>query len=146
MAIFSQYTYQKIPRAHQKKKEEYMKKAKQLAMLLCLVLIFTSVFAPADVSAASKKTTKSITLNVKKKKTMYVGMKHKIKVKSVSPKGSSKKVTYKSSAPVIASVSKKGTVKALKEGKTTITVTSKANTKVKKKVKVTVKNLIKNKT
>ena len=122
-----------------------MKKVKFLSLLLCLALILTSLSVPAEVSAAGKVTT-SMTLNVKSKQTMYVGTSKKIKVKSVKPTGSSKKVTYKSSNASVVKVTKTGTIKALKEGKATITVTSKSNKKVQKKVKVTVKNLVKNKT
>ena len=122
-----------------------MKKVKFLSLLLCLALILTSLSVPAEVSAAGKVTT-SMTLNVTSKQTMYVGTSKKIKVKSVKPTGTSKKVTYKSSNASVVKVTKTGTIKALKEGKATITVTSKSNKKVQKKVKVTVKNLVKNKT
>ena len=122
-----------------------MKKVKFLSLLLCLALILTSLSVPAEVSAAGKVTT-SMTLNVTSKQTMYVGTSQKIKVKSVKPTGSSKKVTYKSSNASVVKVTKTGTIKALKEGKATITVTSKSNKKVQKKVKVTVKNLVKNRT
>ena len=122
-----------------------MKKVKFLSLLLCLALILTSLSVPAEVSAAGKVTT-SMTLNVTSKQTMYVGTSQKIKVKSVKPTGTSKKVTYKSSNASVVKVTKTGTIKALKEGKATITVTSKSNKKVQKKVKVTVKNLVKNRT
>ena len=122
-----------------------MKRVKFLSLLLCLALILTSLSVPAEVSAAGKVTT-SMTLNVTSKQTMYVGTSQKIKVKSVKPTGTSKKVTYKSSNASVVKVTKTGTIKALKEGKATITVTSKSNKKVQKKVKVTVKNLVKNKT
>ena len=122
-----------------------MKKVKFLSLLLCLALILTSLSVPAEVSAAGKVTT-SMTLNVTSKQTMYVGTSKKIKVKSVKPTGISKKVTYKSSNASVVKVTKTGTIKALKEGKATITVTSKSNKKIQKKVKVTVKNLVKNRT
>ena len=88
----------------------------------------------------------SITLNVKSKVTMYVGTSKTIKVKSVTPKGSSKKVTYQSSEPSVVKVTSSGTMKALTEGQATITITSVSNAEVSKKVTVTVKNLVKNKT
>ena len=122
-----------------------MKKVKFLSLLLCLALILTSLNVPAEVSAAGKVTT-SMTLNVKSKQTMYVGTSKKIKVKSVKPTGSSKKVTYESSDSTIAKVTQNGTIKALKPGKATITVTSASNSEVSKKIKVTVKNLVKNQT
>ena len=123
-----------------------MKKIRYLSLFLSLVLVLTSLSVPVEVSAAGKKITQSITLNVKSKQTMYVGMSKKVKVTSVTPKGSSKKVTYKSSDSSVAKVSKSGTIKALKPGTATITVTSASNSDVSKKVKVTVKNLVKNKT
>ena len=122
-----------------------MKKVKFLSLLLCLALILTSLNVPAEVSAAGKVIT-SMTLNVKSKQTMYVGTSKKIKVKSVKPTGSSKKVTYESSDSTIAKVTQNGTIKALKPGKATITVTSASNSEVSKKIKVTVKNLVKNQT
>ena len=123
-----------------------MKKTRFLALFLCLALLFTSISIPADVFAAGKKQTTSITLNVKSKQTLYVGMSKKITVKSVKPKGSSKKVTYKSSDSSIVKVSKNGTMKALKPGTATITVVSVSNSNISQKVKVTVKNLVKNET
>ena len=123
-----------------------MKRTRIFTLFLCLALILTSLSVPVEVSAAGKKATQSITLNVKSKQTMYVGMSKKVKVKSVTPKGSSKKVTYKSSDSSVAKVSKSGTIKALKPGTATITVTSASNTDVSKKVKITVKNLVKNET
>ena len=91
-----------------------MKRTRIFTLFLCLALILTSLSVPVEVSAAGKKATQSITLNVKSKQTMYVGMSKKVKVKSVTPKGSSKKVTYKSSDSSVAKVSKSGTIKALK--------------------------------
>ena len=125
------------------------KRAKQiLAMLLSLVLIMTTVVSPSATvfATTAQNATRSITLDVKSKVTMYVGTSRKIKVKSVTPKGSSRKVTYESSDPSVVKVSGSGTMKALREGQATITVTSASNREVYKEVKVTVKNLVKNKT
>ena len=118
------------------------------AVFLSIMLMLTSIVTPSATVFATTitKETKSITLNVKSKESMYVGTTKKIKVKSVTPKRSSKKVTYKSSKPSVVKVTKNGTMKALKEGKATITVTSATNKTVSKKVTVTVKNLLKNKT
>ena len=77
---------------------------------------------------------------------MYVGMSQKIKVKSVKPKNSSKKVTYESSDPEVVKVNSSGTVKAVTQGEAIITVTSASNENVFKEVEVNVKNLVKNKT
>ena len=119
-----------------------------LAMLLSMVLIMTTIVSPSATVFATTATnvTRSITLEVKSKVTMYLGTSRKIKVKSVTPKRSSRKVTYESSDPSVVKVSGSGKMKALREGQATITVTSASNPEVYKEVKVTVKNLVKNKT
>ena len=119
-----------------------------LAMLLSMVLIMTTIVSPSATVFATTATneTRSITLDVKSKVTMYLGTSRKIKVKSVTPKRSSRKVTYESSDPSVVKVSGSGKMKALREGQATITVTSASNPEVYKEVKVTVKNLVKNKT
>lgn len=61
-----------------------------------------------------------------------------LKVKSVKPSKASKAVTWKSSNKKIATVSKKGKVRAKKNGTAVITATSKTNPKVKAKCKVKV--------
>lgn len=88
-------------------------------------------FDAADAFAASKKPKKIYVTPTKK--TLTVGKKVKIKVKTVKPKKASKSVKYKSSNKKIATVSSKGVVTAKKAGKTTITVTSKKNKKRKQK-------------
>ena len=102
---------------------------------------------PSTTSYATAVTeTQSITLNLKSKVTMYVGTSKKITVKSVTQKGSSKKVTYEISDPAVLKVTSSGNMKALSEGQAIITVTSRSNKEVSKKITVTVKNLVKNKT
>lgn len=86
------------------------------------------------VKAKAKKS--SITLANTKAK-LAVGGSTKIKVKELNGT-SSKDVTYTSSNKKVATVSKKGTVKAKGKGSATITVTSAVNKKVKAKFKVTV--------
>ena len=98
------------PTIYSYEKEEHMKKVKFLSLLLCLALILTSLSVPAEVSAAGKVTT-SMTLNVTSKQTMYVGTSQKIKVKSLKPTGTSKKVTYKSSNASVVKVTVKNLVK-----------------------------------
>ena len=134
-----------------REREVLMKKRKVrqiLAMLLSMVLIMTTIVSPSATVFATTATneTRSITLDVKSKVTMYLGTSRKIKVKSVTPKRSSRKVTYESSDPSVVKVSGSGKMKALREGQATITVTSASNPEVYKEVKVTVKNLVKNKT
>ena len=108
-----------------------------MALLLAVVLTCTSIFTvPIDVQAAANPT--KITLSATKK-TLCVGKNFSLKVKSVSPSGASKAVTYKSSNKKVATVNAKGKVSGIAEGKATITVTSKANKKVKAKCTVTVK-------
>ena len=115
------------------------------AILLSLVIIMTLMISPSTTVYAATAP-QSITLYVKSKVTMYVGTSKTIKVKSVTPKGSSKKVTYQSSEPSVVKVTSSGTMKALTEGQATITITSVSNAEVSKKVTVTVKNLVKNET
>lgn len=55
-------------------------------------------------------------------------------------KKAAKKVSYKSSNQKVIKVSSKGKVTAVKPGKATVTVTSKAQKKLKRKIKFTVKN------
>ena len=74
-----------------------------LSMLLALALVLTSVMIPAkDVSAASAKAVKSVSLKVDSKKAtkktikMTVGDKKTVKV-TVKPSSAKKKVAYKTS-------------------------------------------------
>lgn len=123
-----------------------MKTKRLFAALLCLVLVITSIITQSVTTYAATGSVKSITLNVQSKLTMYIGSSKTIKVTGVTPKGSSTKVLYESSAPDVVKVTSKGTMKALKAGSAIVTVTSSANKNVSKKIKVTVKNLVKNST
>ena len=116
------------------------------ATMLCLVLMITSIITSSVTTYAATDSVISITLNVKSKITMYTGSSKTMKVTAVEPKGSSTKVLYKSSAPDIVKVSQKGTIKAQKAGKATITVTSAVNENISREIQVTVKNLVKNTT
>ena len=122
-----------------------MRKTRYMAFFLFVVLLISSISVPAK-AADTGLMVQSITLNMKSKETMYVGASRKVKVSAVSPKGSSKKVNYTSSDPSVVKVTDTGTMKALSEGKATITITSALNAEVSKAVNVTVKNLVKNKT
>lgn len=84
-----------------------------------------------SIKASAKKTT--IKTN---KKSYSVKVGKKVTIKTTVTNANGKKVTYKSANKKIATVSKKGVVKGIKKGKTTITI--KCN-KVSKKVQVTVK-------
>ena len=125
-----------------------MKARQALAVVMSLIVLMTSIVSPSMTVLAETAANKpqSITLSTKSKVTMYVGMSKKIKVRKVTPNNSSKKVTYESSTPEVVKISGSGTMKALKEGKAVITVTSASNKEVSKKVNVTVKNLVKIKT
>ncbi|MCI8307685.1 MAG: hypothetical protein HFH14_06510 [Lachnospiraceae bacterium] len=112
-----------------------MKRAASL--VLATALVVTGVYCGGTDAQAAKKP-KKITMN-KKNVNVTVGGKYTLKVKKVTPKKASKAVTYKTSNKKIATISKKGVIKGKKVGKATITVTAKANKKVKTKVKVTVK-------
>ncbi|MCR5203183.1 MAG: Ig-like domain-containing protein [Lachnospiraceae bacterium] len=90
-----------------------------------MILAFALCLTPVNYGQAAKKASIS-----KKKITLKVGKTKKLKVKNV------KKVTWKTSNKKVATVNKKGLVKAVKAGKATIT--AKTN-KGKFKCKVTVK-------
>ncbi|MCI8962461.1 MAG: hypothetical protein HFG37_01950 [Eubacterium sp.] len=115
-------------------KKGIMRKA---AWAMAGALMFTSVLGSSVVSQAAPKT-KKIVMN-KKKVTLKVGKTFKLKVKKVNPTKASKAVTYKSNKTKIATVSKKGVIKAKKVGKAKITVVSKKNKKAKATVNVVVK-------
>ncbi len=116
-----------------------MKKSilRKAAWALSGALMFTSVLGSSVVSQAAPKT-KKIVMN-KKKVTLKVGKTFRLKVKKVNPAKASKAVTYKSNKTKIATVSKKGVIKAKKVGKAKITVVSKKNKKAKATVNVVVK-------
>lgn len=102
---------------------------KMTKRMLCLLMMFAMILSTVDSidSQAKKKTPK---LN-KKNLTLMVGKSAKLKVKNTK-----KKVKWTSSKKSVASVSKKGKVKAKKAGKTTITAKVAGK---KLKCKVTVK-------
>lgn len=97
---------------------------KLLAVLLALALTVTAFVMESENAQAAKKKPK---LN-KKKATLYVGKTTQLKVKNTK-----KKVKWSSSKKSVATVSKKGKVKAKKKGKATITAKV-----AKKKLKCTV--------
>ena len=108
-----------------------------------MALAISAFSVTPEIKAASKP--KQIKLNAKKK-TLTVGQKFTLKVKKVKPSKASKKVTWKSSRKSVATVSRKGIVKAKKVGSTTITATSKGNKKVKATCRITVKKATKKNT
>ncbi|MCI9491222.1 MAG: DUF1593 domain-containing protein [Dorea sp.] len=117
-----------------------MRKKQLLAGVLAFVIIGASLSMPGNTlqAEAAKKPLQKI--SVPKKATVYVGAKKKLKV-TKAPKSASAKITWKSSNKKVAKVDKKGIVKGLKAGKTTITATVKDKNKkaLKAACKVTVK-------
>ena len=108
---------------------------KTCAVALSIALCASAFVTVPQAKAAPK--TKKITLSAKKKK-LAVGSKFTLKVKKVKPAKASKKVTWKSSNKSVATVNKRGVVKAKKVGTAKITATSKKNKKAKATCKVTV--------
>ena len=107
-----------------------------MSLVLAGALVITSVFVPGQQTDAKAK----VKLN-KKKLVLTVGKKAKLKVK-----GTKKKVKWSSSKEKIATVTKKGVVKAKKKGTAKIVAkigkkkyTCKVVVKAKKKAKVTSK-------
>lgn len=118
---------------------------KQYGRMITCLLIFTLFISLGlsgiDIQAAAKPV-KTITLTAKSKK-MTVGDTFSLKVKSVTPKSSSKAVTWKSSNTKIIKITSKGKVTAKKAGTATITAVSKTTKNVKAKCKIKVYNKIK---
>lgn len=108
----------------------------------CIITVSTSDGKITDKCYVTVKTgkesgVKSVKLN-KKKLTLKVGKTYKLKA-TVNPKNAENKaVTFKSSNKKVATVDKKGKVKAKAKGKCTITVTTKDGKKT-AKCKITVK-------
>ena len=113
-----------------------------LAFVLAFAMVLASVaVSPVSADAASKVTVSKVSVTkpatsvlVLKKGKTYT-LKTSVTVKP--NKAANKKVTFKSSNKKVATVSSKGKIKAIKNGKATITVTSKKNAK--KKAKITVR-------
>lgn len=94
------------------------------------------IFMP-ETGCAKKVLPKKITVS-KKKVTLTAGNTYRISYKVKSKKTTNKKVRFSSSRKRVATVSKKGVVKAKKAGSTTITIRAKAKKSVKAKVKIKV--------
>ena len=109
-----------------------------VSFILFLMLIFANaLICDTTTVMATSKTPTKITLNHMSMST-YVGGKVNLKVKAVTPKSASKSVTWKSSNPKIATVTKSGVVNAKKTGNVKITATSKTNRSVKATCKIKV--------
>lgn len=111
-------------------------------MVTIMTLVFVStVSVPTYAQAASVKPAQIKLKDTKK--SIYVGEKYKITIKSITPKNVSKKLSYKTSNSKVATVDAKGRVTAKAKGTATITVISKSNLKAKAKCKITVKQKVK---
>jgi len=109
-----------------------------LAVMMTVLMLFSTVSVGMTSVAASKKKVKKIKLN-KTSITIYVGETYKLKA-TVSPSNASnKKVTWSSSNKKVATVSSSGKITAKKAGTATITVKAKDGSGKKATCKVTVK-------
>ncbi|MCR5702875.1 MAG: Ig-like domain-containing protein [Lachnospiraceae bacterium] len=121
-----------------------MKRIAKTAVLGLAMALSLSFGAGVTANAAKKVKVKKVvsvdSLTGKKAITLAKGKKATLTTTvTVTPnKNANKKVVYKTSNKKIATVTKKGVIKAKKAGKATITVASKKNSKKKAKVKVTV--------
>ena len=110
------------------------------SIALAFAFVFTTFAATSLTADAATVKPKSLTISATAK-TVDIGGKVTVKVKSVKPANASKSVTWKSSNKKVATVTSKGVVKGLKKGTVKITATSKANKKVKKTITIKVKNI-----
>ena len=115
------------------------------ALLTAAALIVSSI--PGQAKQSSKSVPTGIQLKapyrVANKKftttlTLKKGKKFKIRASILPSSAKKKKLVYKSKKSKIASVSKKGVIRAKKVGKTNITVSPKGYSKIKATIKVTV--------
>ncbi len=112
-----------------------MRSRKILCLLLSVMMLSALFCLPASAAKAVKVT--SVTVS-KTSVTLTVGDTYTIKAKVSPSSASNKKLTYTSSAPDVAKVSKSGRVSALKEGKATVTVKAADGSGKKASVKITV--------
>ena len=110
-----------------------------LAIVFAAMFVFASVagiFLPKQASAVGKRG-KIRSVRVTSVKKLTAGKTSKIKVK-VNPKKVAAKVTFKTSNKSIATVSRKGVVRAKRPGRVTITVKVKSKNKKIKRIKIKV--------
>ena len=109
-------------------------------IILSLFIIAIAVsYNSISVKASDIDYTDIIRLN-KENVKLKIGQKTRLRVVNVYYKKMSKKVIWKSSNPKIASISKKGTVSALKSGEAVITAKSVNNNRIKSFCKIKVVN------
>lgn len=123
----------------------YRQLKRSTSVLLAAALVISSV--PGQAKTGKKNTCKEIQLTsplsqagsrVSATLTLKEGASFRIKTRLVPSSAKKTALSYKSSREKIASVSKKGVIKARKKGHTTITVSPGNNKKVKAFIKVTV--------
>ena len=120
------------------KTSSWLRKITVLLLAFAIVVCYSVI--PMNQSYAASKKPKKIAVKATTK-TIDIKGQATITVTKVTPEGASKAVKFKSSKKKVAKVSKKGVVTGKKKGTVKITVTSKANKKVKKTIKIKVKNL-----
>ena len=116
-----------------------MNKKSIMAIVFAAMFVFASVagiFLPQQASAVGKRG-KIRSVRVTSVKKLTAGKTSKIKVK-VNPKKVAAKVTFKTSNKSIATVSRKGVVRAKRSGRVTITVKVKSKNKKIKRIKIKV--------
>ena len=116
-----------------------MNKKSIMAIVFAAMFVFASVagiFLPKQASAVGKRG-KIRTIKITSVKKLTVGKSSRIKVK-VTPKKVAAKVTFKSSNKAIATVNRKGVVKAKRPGRVTITVKAKSKNTKTKRIKIRV--------
>ena len=93
-----------------------------LAVMLIATVMLSAIAMPLDVSAASKKKAKCTIslLNINSDTVLKKGKRLKVVYRAVSSNGKKVKVRFKSSNRKIAKVSRKGVIKAKRNGKVKI--------------------------
>lgn len=119
----------------------YCKERRKLtAIIIIMILVFTSLGLSAVNVNAAAKAPKKIVLTANAK-TVDINGKIKVSVKSVLPANASKAVTWKTGNKKIAVISKSGIVTGKKSGQVKISAISNQNQKVQKSITIVVKNL-----
>lgn len=124
-----------------RQKKSWKKSSMALTMSVIMALSGLSVPAAATAtdSAAEVTAAKTAKVTLKKKATVYVGVKQQLKA-TVTPAGTKATLKWKSSNKKVVKVNQKGVAAGVKAGKATIKLTAKVGKKtITKSCKVTVK-------
>lgn len=123
------------------------RRGRTAALFLATALTVTSIFGQAGTIFAAKAKATGISLSKplcasgktpSATLTMKPRTSFKIKATVLPSNATNKKLTYKSNKKNVASVSKKGLIRAKKKGKATITISAASNRRARAKIKVTV--------